>query len=165
MNDIKYAIGRMNIAEFASSVADRMSLNSKKTSVEEYETVYIKDEVLFNMIEDLAKYSSIQEEIMKSISSSKDKEEIKVLEGHLDRVNDYIGTLKVDIDNRRTIENIKREEYVNNGDYKKKVDTKFLIALGLVGGGALALCTKDGRKIILNQGGKVLNVASKNVLK
>lgn len=157
-DQLNEAYNKINLIERISKVQDEMSKNSKISSMEEYVSIYINDEVYLNLIKERERYTDIRADILTKISSCEDisQDEINTkldyIKSELDpRIEDCDRKL----DDRREKINLHREEYEKNSDNRKTIAKKVMLGVALAGSGVILVANPKTRKIAV-KGGKAL---------
>lgn len=165
---MKEAYEKINLFERISTSQDEMSKNSKYSSMEEYECIYIKDEVYFNLIKEREKYADIRTEILNKISldDTMTQEEINIKLNYINsELDPRIENLDCKLDDRRQEINLHREEFELKSDKKKTRDKKILWSIVLAGSGVVLVANPKTRKMALKSSKALVVGAVKNSTK
>ncbi|CEK34517.1 hypothetical protein UMC2_37281 [[Clostridium] sordellii] len=159
------AFNKIDLIKYISKAQDEISKNSTESSIDEYNSIYMKDEVYLSLISDLEMYRELRSDEFAKISSKENisqEERDSILNYVKSELDPRIEGLLDKIDTRRYEINSDREVHVKESDEKKTRRKNTMLTIALGASGVALVAHPKTRKIVLDNGKKLAVDAIKN---
>ncbi|MGL5716929.1 MAG: hypothetical protein ACRCX2_28190 [Paraclostridium sp.] len=156
------ALSQIDLMKYIGKAQDEMSKNSIESSIDEYDSIHIKDDVYLSLISEMKTYIDIRTSEYTKISSNDNisqEERNYILNYIKSELDPLIKEKIIEVDTRRSEINLDRKDYVKESDEKKTPGKNAMLGLSL-GTSALFAYPKT-RKIIIDGGKKLVDGAIK----
>lgn len=158
------AFNKIDLIKYINKTQDEMSKNSTESSIDEYDSIYLDDEVYLNLLRDLKRYSDFRaDEFTKlNLNNFSQEEHDSVLSYIKSELDPRIKDLESKIDTRRCEINSDRKVHVKEFDTEKTRRKNTMLAIALGASGVALFAHPKTRKIVLDNGKKLAVGAIKN---
>ena len=155
------AFNKIDLMKYINKTQDEMSKNSTDSSIDEYNSIYLEDEVYLNLIRDLKRYSDFRADEFTKLNLNDNisqEERDSVLNYIKSELDPRIKDLESKIDTRRCEINSDRKVHVKELDTEKTRRKNTMLAIS----GVVLVAHPKTIKIVLDGGKKLAVGAIKN---